>query len=137
MGDRTTCSLRLFGGPITEEQTGRLKEALKDAFPSEIDKESAIFFEVNYGNIDNELSTVLVDMGLSYCWSWDSGGSYGPGIKIYDAASATATQFYTIEGEIALTLTTIITNPGRVQEAIDWRAKIDAWKPFPFPEIDL
>lgn len=113
MGDRTWTSIR-FSGRITTAVAAELAEALRnqgcqcDEGPKgqisvEHLKLDQYFYdeECNYGNMD-DIEGLCDEHGIAYFKSWEPGGGYGPGVKLFTGTEEV--ECGTIDGEPALTI---------------------------------
>ena len=135
MGDRTNCRLTVFGGPLSPEDSHTLSLALEKAWPSEIEDDSLRFEDVNYGEIYTDLKTSLTDLGLSFSWSWEPGGTYDAGILLYNAETKASEEFATSDGDFVFTLDEIDTKPERIQAGRDWWKWLQDAEPMTLPPI--
>jgi len=129
MGDRTSCTLHIEG-VVDANGLDRLVEALEDANASKdpdirqcllAGDSHSFFHEVNYGEMDSDLSDTLEDLGLSYSWAWDSGDSYSEGITFFDARSGDSEEYATTNGALALTVDDL-DNPQTIADIRKWDA---------------
>ncbi|MEL7464863.1 MAG: hypothetical protein AAFN79_12390 [Pseudomonadota bacterium] len=128
MGDRTHCTL-MIGGEITEDAFADLVEALSIEDPDDFDGptlEEALltanhveFREVNGGALSDDLDKALIAAGAAFRWSWGDGGSYGPGVTLYDPKTGERGDYGTLDGEIALRVADT-ENPDVLRHANRW-----------------
>ena len=125
MGDRTYCTLSVFG---EIDRAGFTKLAYRigaewDGTQLEPDDHPGEFgFEgVNYGQIDDDLCAELEAAGLSYAWHWQAGGGYGDGVYFVDRSSeaVVSAEFACSQGGIVLSLRDA-NDPETVGDANGW-----------------
>ena len=128
MGDRTNCTLTI-GGVLHAKDIPDLVEVLDvndanwtsllnddfDAKPSQ-DQESSLadeiaagisifeFEEMNYASMPDDLTKILKKLKLSFRWSNEAGGGYGPAKLFYDARNGEQVEYSTVNEDIALTV---------------------------------
>ena len=97
MGDRTDCFLEI-GGLVPDTVLHALHkdadETMMDGPPIEEGTElmpansQVMFFfsEVNYGNLDSQIESLLLTHNIPFAFRWMAGGSYPAGIQMNDYA---------------------------------------------------
>lgn len=125
MGDRTYCSLKVWG-EITGVQLSKLVGMILGAEPVESAQEvrealgtgSDVGFDsVNHGQMDAVLYNFLKGNRLPFAWSWGAGACYGSGVTLFDGDAEET--FGTADGEIVLNLHAA-TNPELLAHAQRW-----------------
>ena len=121
MGDRTNCTLSLTED-FSPELLGLIEQHLGNADDT-LDRES-YFYDVNYGNLPNEVRDFLVAKGTAYIWSWDAGAEYASGIEVFDPTmSVQPVEFMTAGNPYQIVLTVDAGgDPAVVAEAVKWQA---------------
>jgi hypothetical protein len=118
MGDRTYCSLYVFGS-ATQAQLDALGDAL------ECVEQSENFFgfeEMNYGDPTDDQVKILNASGLSWSWHWESGDEYPEGMYLHNAETCETTNWLTNDGEMILSMGGV-KNPVELERAMryyDW-----------------
>jgi len=120
MGDRTHCWLTVSGVLHGPGDVARLRAALREAGcnghaflkgelePGAVATEDDFHFsEVNYAELDDDLSETLRDLGLEYVWNWNEGDDYGAGVQVQTWFPETSGQESTVDGELFLLLSEI------------------------------
>lgn len=131
MGDRTTCQLA-NSSQIAEADLPKLIKAIEDASYCDFntpDIEAAlrrgeawfVFYEMNWGEMENELDEALKSLGLSYCWNWDAGGGYGAGVCLYNAETGETGRFECHDAEMVIRVDDL-DDPDKVADVLNWRA---------------
>ena len=128
MGDRTNCILTI-GGVLHAKDIPDLAQVLDvndanwtsllnddfDAKPSQHQKSSLAdeiaagistfeFEEMNYASMPDDLTQILKQLKLSFRWSNEAGGGYGPAKLFYDARNGEQVEYSTVNEDIALTV---------------------------------
>lgn len=134
MGDRTYCSLYCYRDtPLTEEESKRLADILKNLIPDEIEDNFAGFDEINYGEIDSHLSMLLKEMGISFQWFHGNGGGYNSGVYIFDGLTQESDSFNTIDSEIVVAVTC---TTEELEHALKCNGLFENRTPLILPELD-
>lgn len=131
MGDRTTCNLHL-AGEIAKNDLPTLIAALEEASYCDMntpDIEAAlrrgeawfVFYEMNWGEMDDDFDEALKALNLSYAWNWDAGGGYGAGVCLYNAETGETGRFQCHDAEMVIRIDDL-DNPEAVADARKWRA---------------
>jgi hypothetical protein len=126
MADRTSCTLVLYG-VATRETLDHVYDRIEQSCFSDRDVLVRAFEgkdcdgylhleEINHGLIDPIIANALKTSGISYQWRWDSGLDYAAGVEIYDARDDYSRSYYTINGQVGLTLAEL-RNPNAQSEA--------------------
>lgn len=131
MGDRTTCNLYLYGNlkGVSEQHLSDLIEAIDNAGPETYGEGTPAeklaaenghfwFYEVNYAEMESELEEAIFNAGLSYAWTWDAGGGYPSGLKLYNAETEDTAEFSACDGEICLGISELTSE--KIAEARRW-----------------
>lgn len=117
MGDRTSCSLTIWG---------EVPSDLWSEIELEIDWNDTwkighyTFDEVNYGTMDPDLDKALRKAGLSYIWDHDAGYEYGPGTEMYDAETEEFIELPRHEDDLFVAVRDL-TKPEVVETVIRWQ----------------
>lgn len=90
MGDRTNCTLIVFG-ETTKVQFGELTELIDAEIHDS--PETWEFEEVNYAQLDPEVEEAIRKAGLSYIWLYENGCEYQSGAGLYDAFTGEYAEF--------------------------------------------
>lgn len=133
MGDRTSCSLRMWG--IADKSTlDTLQTLLYDEyyvqeqdFQLALEKQSGpleLWFEEEDPALDPSIEKLLIDAGISYDWTWGEGDNYHAGFVLYDAPSETSYHYNLLHDQIALTLDAI-DNPEVLDDARKCKALLE------------
>lgn len=133
MGDRTYCSLYCYRDtPLNSQEREVLTSAIKSACPDAVSDNFAGFDEVNYGNIDKTLASVLEEMSISYQWFWGPGGGYNSGILIFDAHTKESDRFSTIDSEIVIN---VDCTTDELEHARRWKKRLEGRTPLFLPNL--
>lgn len=131
MGDRTTCNLYLMGNlnSVSTKSIGALAKLIDELGAEDYgggtpaEKLAAgdghfWFDEVNWGEFDEILKSLIIESGLSYAWQWDAGGGYPSGIEFYNTDTKETETFGCLDSEICLGVSDL--TPKKISSAQRW-----------------
>lgn len=101
MGDRTNCTLIVFG-----MTTKAAFEHIVDLCKDETFEEPNVwqFGEVNYAQLDHDVEAAIKDAGLSYIWLNENGGEYQSGVQLYDTMTKDSAEYQRCDLDLMISL---------------------------------
>jgi hypothetical protein len=129
MGDRTYTSIR-FSGVIDADKVPQLVQAMRDDYLNcdstgnsdwdESDLTDSFYAEeANYGQLGCT-EAACKELGVSFRTSWNAGGDYGPGMKIYNAVVDQEFECADLDGDPVVGLNELIKahEAGKIDDTI-------------------